>query len=655
MTVTHTNDTLARPRSSGLLRAGLRFLFRRPRALAALAGWSLLEALHTFALGFGLAHALDDGFLAGRTATGLAWLAVTALVVPAGALGSGRVHVAVGALAEPLRDELVRTVVRNALEGAVQRAVGKGASAGSGDEGSAVVSRLTHQVEIARDSFAGVVTVSRSFLFTAVGALAGLLSLAPLLLLVVVPPLLLGLALFGASLRPMARRQLVFLKADEDIAQELGTSFSGLRDVVACGAEDRMLLAGRRRVEAERRAAESLARWGVIRALALGVGGRLPIVLVLVLAPWLLSRGVTTGALAGALTYLTQALMPALQSLVHGLGSASARLAVVIRRLRGQEGGPEGSSAAAKPAVLPPPSTAPSAHAPALAAKLPARVPAPRGDAGFPPPAVELSGVSFRYGEGAAPVIDRLGLVVPAGGHLAVVGPSGIGKSTLASLIAGLVEPEAGGVRVGGLPASSSEAAGARVIIPQEAYVFSGTLRENLVHLCPVPPPDTAVTAALTALGAEDLAVRLGGLEGAVAPDALSAGERQLIALVRAHLSPAPLAVLDEATCHLDPAAEGRAERAFAARASAMADPGSGDGSRVAEGPTCEGRPFPGGLIVIAHRVSSALRADRVLVLDGARADCGTHAELLERSALYRDLAAGWDPSAASSQPARSL
>ncbi|MGH3325933.1 MAG: hypothetical protein ACRDOV_16130, partial [Streptomyces sp.] len=59
--------------------------------------------------------------------------------------------------------------------------------------------------------------------------------------------------------------------------------------------------------------------------------------------------------------------------------------------------------------------------------------------------------------------------------------------------------------------------------------------------------------------------------------------------------------------------------------------------------------------IVIAHRISSARRAGRVLVLDGARADCGTHAELLERSALYRDLSAGWDPSVSPSQPARSL
>jgi len=74
--------------------------------------------------------------------------------------------------------------------------------------------------------------------------------------------------------------------------------------------------------------------------------------------------------------------------------------------------------------------------------------------------------------------------------------------------------------------------------------------------------------------------------------------------------------LLDEATCHLDPVAEATAEHALRAR--------------------------PGTLVVVAHRLSSALRADRVLVLDGARAECGTHAELLERSALYRDLMGHW-------------
>jgi ATP-binding cassette subfamily C protein len=113
---------------------------------------------------------------------------------------------------------------------------------------------------------------------------------------------------------------------------------------------------------------------------------------------------------------------------------------------------------------------------------------------------------------------------------------------------------------------------------------------------------------------------RVGGLAAAVDPATLSAGERQLVALVRAYLSPAPLVILDEATCHLDPAAEARVERAFAER--------------------------PGTLVVVAHRISSALRARRVLVVDGATPMLGRHDELLVRSATYRDLVGHWHRSA---------
>ncbi len=325
----------------GLGRAGVRFLLRRPRVLLALAGWSVLEAAHTFALGFALARALDDGFLAGRPAVGLGWLGVAAAGLLAGAWGTARVYRQVAALAEPLRDELVRRVVGRGLYEAVAAAGAPGRAADDA-AGTGVVSRLTHQVEIARDSFAGLVMVSRSFLFTLIGAVSGLLALAPVLLLVVVPPLVAGLAVFAGTLRPLARRQRDFLVADEELAHEAGTTVRALRDVTACGAQERVRQSVVEKVAAaERRAADALAYWGVARALALGLGGRLPVVLLLVLTPWLLRQGVSAGALAGALTYLTQALLPALQSLVHGLGGAGARFAVVIGRLR--DGAPEPS------------------------------------------------------------------------------------------------------------------------------------------------------------------------------------------------------------------------------------------------------------------------------------------------------------------------
>ncbi|MFF0732418.1 ATP-binding cassette domain-containing protein [Streptomyces chartreusis] len=559
---------------------GLRFLRARWRVVVRLGLWSVLETGQSFLIGYAPARALDDGFLAGRTATGLAWLGVAGLGVVVGAYGTARVYAAVAALVEPLRDRLVWRVVERGV-----READRGALSG-----------LTQQVEIARDTFAGLVMVSRSFVFTSVGALAGLFSLAPLLLLVVLPPLAAGIGLFAATLRPLARRQEVFLATDEALADRLGAVCPGLRDITATGAQERTAAGVGRLVDAEERAARSLARFGVVRVAALALGGQLPIVLLLATAPWLLRHGVTTGALVGALSYVTQSLLPALHNLLHGLGTSGSRLTVVLRRLAPEEGRGAGLG--------------PSDQT--RAAESPARTVAR-------PPALALSSVTFAYGPTAVPVIEDLDLTLPAGSHLAVVGPSGIGKSTLTALVAGLLEPRCGTVRVGGEPVREVGAPARRVLIPQEAYVFTGTLAENLAHLRPDPVPEAELLSAAEAVGLLPLLEALGGPEGRVDPAALSAGERQLIALTRAHLSHAPLALLDEATCHLDPRAEERAERAFAAR--------------------------PGGtLVVVAHRITSARRADRVLMMDGRDTAYGTHDELVRCSARYRALVGAWTP-----------
>ncbi|MFG2348957.1 ATP-binding cassette domain-containing protein [Streptomyces phaeochromogenes] len=558
----------------------------RRRVVGRLAAWSVLETAQTFLTGYALARALDAGFLAGRVDVGLGWLAAAALAVVVGAYGTGRVYGAVAALVEPLRDRLVRHVVERGVRDA--------------DRGA--LSRLTQQVEIARDTFAGLVMVSRSFVFTAAGALIGLFSLAPPLLLVVAPPLAAGVALFALTLRPLTRRQEAFLVADEELADRLGTVCPGLRDITAAGAEDQVAADAGARIEAEQFAARSLARWGVLRVVALAIGGQLPIVLLLATAPWLLAHGVTPGALVGALAYVTQSLLPALQNLIHGLGTSGSRLAVVLRRL------------------------APDTPAPTNA-PIPEMAPAPDSAPPGPPAAVTfssitLSSLTFAYGPASEPVIDSLDLSVPHGTHLAIVGPSGIGKSTLTALMAGLLAPTGGSVDISQAP--DSPAPGhpghpARVLIPQEAYVFTGTLAENLGQLRPDPVPERELLVAAEALGLSALLDRLGGPTAEVDPGTLSSGERQLIALTRAYLARAPLALLDEATCHLDAAAEERVERAFARRG--------------------------GTLVVVAHRISSALRADRVLVMDGRRTTYGSHDDLLERSPLYRDLVGAWSPS----------
>ncbi|MEU5784706.1 ABC transporter ATP-binding protein [Micromonospora lupini] len=567
-----------------------RALRARRRDLARLCGWSLVESLPALLAGLLVARAVDDGFLAGRLLNGLAWLGVLAVTVLVGAAATGRTYRSLGAVVEPFRDEVAAQVVRGAL-GEATRAGGR--------PDSAAVTRLTHQMEIVRDTFAGLLMVTRGFLFSAGAALLGLLALAPVVAALAAAPLLAGLVVFLAALPAMVGHQRAYVRAGEQLGQSASAALAGHRDVVACGAQARVVSDVERWVSAQAAAERTLARMAVIRSLSLGIGGWLPLVVLLSAAPWLVERGLTAGAVLGALIYVSTGLQPALHTLVQGLGGGGLRYAVTLENILRAGPGSDGP------------------HLPAPAARTPrSHRPARPVDGS---PAVEVRGLTFGYGPRARPVLENFALTLADGEHLAVVGPSGVGKSTLAALLAGLVPPQAGTVHLAGAPVADVEPADLarmRVLVPQEAYVFTGSLADNLRYLRP-DAADDLLEVTVAALGAGPLATRLGGLDAPVVPALLSAGERQLIAAVRAWLAPAPLVVLDEATCHLDPALEASVESAFARR--------------------------PGSLVVIAHRISSALRADRVLVLDGDEPVVGTHEQLMARSATYRALVGCWD------------
>ncbi|MEU5977073.1 ABC transporter ATP-binding protein [Streptomyces sp. NPDC047315] len=560
-----------------VVREGLPFLRARRRVLARLTAWSLLEFGQTFVTGFAVARALDDGFLADAPTTGLVWLAVAAVAVVPALFAARGVFGGLADLVEPLRDGLVRRAVARALGTGLTRAT---------TATTRSVSQVTHQSEIARDGWAGLVLATRGFVFTSAGALSGMATLSPRLLVVVLPPLVLGTALFLATLIPMGARQRAYLDLDETFAEHAGQAAGALRDIAAAGAAGPLGERTRDLTEQQTRASRSLARWSAVRVIALAVGERAPVVLLLAAAPWLLRNGVSTGALVGAFAYLTTALAPALNALLNALGAAGGRLVVVLDRFTG-------------PAPLPPEPDPARTHRPA-----------PAAGAG-----AELRAVTFAYGPHARPVLDRLDLVLEPGDHLAVVGPSGSGKSTLAAVLAGVSAPTAGEVRWLGRPAARWEPTDVRTLLPQQPYVFTGTLRDNLRYLKPAAS-HAEVAAAVAAIGLDALAARLGGLDEPFDPRRLSRGECQLVALGRAHVAAAPLLILDEATSHLDPAAEARAETALTARGATT--------------------------VVIAHRLTSARRARRVLVMDGTRTDCGTPDDLLLRSPLFRELAGHW-------------
>jgi ATP-binding cassette subfamily C protein len=564
-----------------------------------------------------VARALDDGFLAGRPWTGAAWLGGLMLAAALGAIGTRGLYACLGATVEPFRDRLVRHVIRHALHAAV---------AGRPDSGA--VSRLARQVEIARDAYAGVILAVRGCLVTAVGVTAGLLALDPLLALIILPPFLLGLFTFIATLGFAAERHRRAAEADERLAARVGQVAAAVPDLAGCGGEDHgaaLTAAPIARLAAAERA---LAGAAALRAACFAIGGWLPLLAVLAAAPWLSAQGLTAGALTGALLYVLTGLQPALTALVTGLGGSGLRLCVALSRILSD--GPLSQEAAAAPdraaSAEPEPSRATEAvttvngrNAPrdSASASNGHRTPGARPSAET---ALMARDLTFAYGPHAAPAVTGLDLTVHHGDHLAIIGPSGIGKSTLAALLCGLLTPDSGTVAYGPNESASAletaELARRRVLIPQEAYVFTGTVRANLSYLHP-DAADADLAAAVSTVGARPLIERLGGLDATIDPQRLSAGERQLLALARAHCSPAPIAVLDEATCHLDPAAEARAEAAFAAR---------------------------GTLIVIAHRAASAMRAPRLLLLDGRSAVTGDHEHLRAVSPLYRKLLAHWGP-----------
>ncbi|HEV7807053.1 MAG TPA: ABC transporter ATP-binding protein [Solirubrobacteraceae bacterium] len=558
----------------------------RGSELRRLLGWAVLAALPAFLSGRLIATAIDDGFLAGRSLTGFAWLGIFGASAAVGAWAMRATILHLAQIVEPFRDDLARLVVGGSLRSST-RAGSAGDTAG--------VARLTQQVEIVRDAYASILLAGQSFLVATGGALLGLLTLMPQLLLMVAPPLVLGLAMFLAALRHMAARQRDCILEEEHVAESGAALATGVRDIVACGAEDAATAMVGAHVEAQARATRDLARLTAVRSVSVAIGGLLPIVLILVSGSWLVGQGATAGTIFGALTYVLQGVHPALQAFVNAISGPGLWLMVTLRRILEASRPPEADRE---------PDEAPVTHPPHHG--------------------VRLEGVTFAYGPCSEPIVCDFDLAVAHGEHLVVVGPSGVGKSTLANLICGVLEPQAGEISIGGvaLAAIGAEAPAHRALIAQEAYLFSGSVFENIAYLRP-DVGQRELDRAVDALGMRALLERLGGYDAEVDPAGLSAGERQLVTLVRAYLSPAWLVVLDEASCHLDPRSEALVESAFARR--------------------------PGTLIVIAHRVSSALRAQRILVLDGHEPQHGTHAELIAGSSLYRDLIGRWQASGVTS------
>ena len=233
---------------------------------------------------------------------------------------------------------------------------------------------------------------------------------------------------------------------------------------------------------------------------------------------------------------------------------------------------------------------------------------------------IEFQDVTFRYPDGEETVLEHFSLKVPFGTHLAIVGETGAGKSTLVNLVCRFYEPTQGCLLIDGRDARQRSQLWLHDSIGyvlQTPHLFSGTIRENLLMGNPEATEDQ-IRQAIRAVSAEDVIAHLEkGLDTDVGEggDLLSTGEKQLISFARAILADPRILILDEATASVDTLTEAKIQAAL---------------ESVTAGRTC---------LMIAHRLSTVRNADMILVVRNGRiVEQGTHAQLLQLKGYYFEL-----------------
>ena len=231
--------------------------------------------------------------------------------------------------------------------------------------------------------------------------------------------------------------------------------------------------------------------------------------------------------------------------------------------------------------------------------------------------------VNFAYVEDN-PVLKNINFKIQTGETIAIVGPTGGGKSTVAKLATRFYDPSSGRVLIDGYDIRNVQLESLRKqigVVPQEPFLFAGSIRENVGFSRP-EASDDEIIEALDASGLMPMVDSLpDGIDTVIHERgaSLSAGERQLIAISRAFLSKPRVLVLDEATSNLDLQSESQVERALDA--------------------ILDGRSA----IIVAHRLATVMRADRIIVVDNGRiVESGSHNELLNKEGAYSEMHQQW-------------
>lgn len=463
----------------------------------------------------------------------------------------------------------------------------------------ALTTRVTGDVETLTQFFAwGAVTIllDITLLVVVSGVMLAYDWMLALVAFVVAAPL--GVVLRRVQ-RHLVRANDRARQANADLAGQIGELASGAETLRAYRAGEHFAQATN---DTSRRRSDGFIRANLIGAFLFPTGeifGALCVSAVVAIGAW---RGPGSGLTAGALVgfvFLTYRFLEPIAEFTEVLDQTQTAV-TGLRRVLGLLETPVGPPESADP------------------------LPLPDG-----PLDVQVAHVEFRYpprsiDDDEGPVLHDVTFQVPAGRQVAVVGETGSGKTTLGRLVARFADPTVGVVALGGVPltrVANDDLRRRLVVVPQEPFLFDGTIAENLAFAVPgVDTPDLHAAIEGLDLG-EWLATLPDGLATEVGQRGahLSAGERQLVALVRASLVDPSVLVLDEATSSVDALTEVRIARAL---------------EHLASGRTT---------IAIAHRLSTAARADRVLVLDqGVLVEDGTHDELVRAGGVYARMFASW-------------
>ncbi|GAA0573938.1 ABC transporter ATP-binding protein [Paractinoplanes ferrugineus] len=418
--------------------------------------------------------------------------------------------------------------------------------------------------------------------------------LAILTLVLVVPPLTAASLWFRYAADRGYNRQRDTIAA---MFADLAESLNGTRVVTAHNRQERNVVAHRSVVGDYRDANDWTGRINAIYGPGTSVIGLVAMAVMLLLGGRMVLRGtLTIGELTAFVLYINSFFQP-VQQLVQ-LYTQYQQAKAAVGKIRGL--------------LSTPPSVRESPTAVAL-----------------PPVAGEIvfDDVSFGYLP-SRPVLSHLSLRIAPGETVACVGPTGAGKSTLAKLVTRFYDPVDGSIRIDGHDLRDVTLSSLRTqigVVPQEPFLFAGTLRDNLAFARP-GASDDEVWAAVDAVGLRELVERApDGLDTVLHErgQSVSSGERQLLALARAFLAEPRVVVLDEATSNLDLRSELRVEAALDA---------------LLEGRTA---------ILVAHRLSTAMRADRIIVVDDhGIAETGSHDELVRSGGRYAAMFDQWAASA---------